>query len=207
MLKKFLSNCKKPQGKFGKMVAKAMNKGHARLWNWANEIITIEDGEKILDVGCGGGGNMLRMLRQFGNSTVDGVDYSQTSVECSKDSTRDYSERCNVFCADVENMPFADGTYDMVFSLESIYFWNDPVAGLKEIARVLKDGGKAVIVTEMSNPQKAVFWTKRCDGMNIYSPEQLRNFMNKAGFEDINVYTAKKVWCLAEGKKSTEDKQ
>lgn len=47
MLKKFLSNCKKPQGKFGKMVAKAMNKGHARLWNWANEIITIEDGEKF----------------------------------------------------------------------------------------------------------------------------------------------------------------
>lgn len=35
--------------------------------------------------------------------------------------------------------------------------------------------------------------------MNIYTPEELKEFLLKAGFEDIQLHTAKKVWCLAEG--------
>ena len=56
MLKKFLSNCKKPTGKFGKMIVSAMNKGHAPLALWAFEVCPLKDGESVLDVGCGGGG-------------------------------------------------------------------------------------------------------------------------------------------------------
>src|SRR5699024_1995998 len=62
MLKKFLSNCKKPEGKFGKWVVSAMNKGHAPLALWAFEVCPLKDGESVLDVGCGGGGNLVRIL-------------------------------------------------------------------------------------------------------------------------------------------------
>ena len=51
MIKKFLSNCKKPTGKFGKMIVSAMNKGHAPLALWAFEVCTLKDGESVLDVG------------------------------------------------------------------------------------------------------------------------------------------------------------
>ena len=97
------------------------------------------------------------------------------------------------------NLPFEDNSYDKVISFESIYFWPAPVEGLKEIARVLKDKGRIILALEMTNPQKAQFWTKRCEGMNIYTPEELKEFLLKAGFEDIQLHTAKKVWCLAEG--------
>ena len=55
MIKKFLNNCKKPEGKFGKMIVSAMNKGHAPLALWAFEVCPLKDGESVLDVGCGGG--------------------------------------------------------------------------------------------------------------------------------------------------------
>ena len=48
MLKKFLSNCKKPTGKFGKMIVSAMNKGHAPLALWAFEVCPLKDGESVL---------------------------------------------------------------------------------------------------------------------------------------------------------------
>ena len=49
MLKKFLSNCKKPTGKFGKMIVSAMNKGHAPLALWAFEECPLKDGESVRD--------------------------------------------------------------------------------------------------------------------------------------------------------------
>ena len=47
MLKKFLSNCKKPTGKLGKMIVSAMNKGHAPLALWAFEVCPLKDGESV----------------------------------------------------------------------------------------------------------------------------------------------------------------
>lgn len=199
MLRKFLSNCKKPQGKFGKMVVNAMNKGHAPLCNWAFDLVSFDNEEKVLDVGCGGGGNIIRLLKKYPSIKVDGVDYSATSVESSIQNTQKFKSRTNIVCGDVMNLPFEDNSYDKVISFESIYFWPDPVEGLKEIAMVLKDKGRIILALEMTNPQKAQFWTKRCEGMNIYTPEELKEFLLKAGFEDIQLHTAKKVWCLAEG--------
>ena len=84
MLKKFLSNCKKPTGKFGKMIVSAMNKGHAPLALWAFEACPLKDGESVLDVGCGGGGNLVRILERCPKSRADGIDYSEESVACSR---------------------------------------------------------------------------------------------------------------------------
>lgn len=51
MLKKFLENCKKPQGKLGKFIINAMNKGHAPLSRWSLTVFPPADGERFLDVG------------------------------------------------------------------------------------------------------------------------------------------------------------
>ena len=45
MIRKFLNNCKKPTGKFGKMIVSAMNKGHAPLALWAFEVCPLSDGK------------------------------------------------------------------------------------------------------------------------------------------------------------------
>ena len=95
MLKKFLKNCKKPEGKFGKWVVSAMNKGHAPLALWAFEVCPLKDGESVLDVGCGGGGNLVRILERCPKSRADGIDYSEESVACSRKVTRKFADRCS----------------------------------------------------------------------------------------------------------------
>ena len=170
MLKKFLSNCKKPEGKFGKWVVSAMNKGHAPLCLWAFEVCPLKDGE---------------------------------SVACSRKVTRKFADRCSILCGDAMRLPYQDDTFDRAVSFESIYFWPDPVRGLKEICRVLKQGGKVMIASEMTDPEKGKFWAKRCEGMTIYTAEQLASFLSEAGFSDVKVHKTRKVWCAVEGVKSS----
>ena len=199
MIKKFLNNCKKPKGKFGKMIVSAMNKGHAPLALWAFEVCPLKDGESVLDVGCGGGGNLVRILERCPKSRADGIDYSEESVACSRKATKKYADRCSILRGDAMQLPYRDETYDRAVSFESIYFWPDPVQGLKEMLRVLKKGGRAVLASEMTDPEKGKFWTKRCEGMTIYTAEQLAALMGKAGFSDIKIYKTRKVWCAVEG--------
>ena len=156
MLKKFLKNCKKPEGKFGKWVVSAMNKGHAPLCLWAFEVCPLSDGESVLDVGCGGGGNLVRILERCPKSRADGIDYSEESVACSRKATKKYADRCSILCGDAMQLPYRDETYDRAVSFESIYFWPDPVQGLKEMLRVLKKGGKVILASEMTDPEKGI---------------------------------------------------
>ena len=199
MLKKFLSNCKKPKGKFGKMIVSAMNKGHAPLALWAFEVCPLKDGESVLDVGCGGGGNLVRILERCPKSRADGIDYSEESVACSRKATKKYADRCNILCGDAMRLSYRDETYDRAVSFESIYFWPDPVQGLKEMPRVLKKGGKVILASEMTDPEKGKIWTKGYEGMTIYTAEELAALMGKAGFSDIKIHKTRKVWCAVEG--------
>ena len=181
------------------MIVSAMNKGHAPLALWAFEVCPLKDGESVLDVGCGGGGNLVRIFERCPKSRADGVDYSEESVACSRKVTKKYADRCSILCEDAMRLPYQDETYDRVVSFESIYFWPDPVRGLKEIYRVLKKGGKVMIASEMTDPEKGKFWAKRCEGMTIYTAEELAALMGKAGFSDIKIHKTRKVWCAVEG--------
>ena len=73
--------------------------------------------------------------------------------------------------------------------------------GLKEIYRVLKPSGKIMLASEMTDPEKGNFWAKRCEGMTIYTAEQLASFLSEAGFSDVKVHKTRKVWCIVEGVK------
>ena len=144
---------------------------------------------------------MLRILERCPNSRVEGIDYSEESVACSRQTTGAYADRCGIVCGDAMQLPYPDETFDRAVSFESIYFWPDPLQGLKEMFRILKVGGKVMLASEMTDPFKGKFWAKRCEGMTIYTAEQLASFLSEAGFSEVKVHKTRKVWCAVEGVK------
>ena len=81
---KLVENAKKPNGFWGKMMIKAMNKGHSSLTSWGLEHMNIERTATVLDIGCGGGKTVDRLCSIVANGKVYGIDYSELSVKSSE---------------------------------------------------------------------------------------------------------------------------
>lgn len=128
---------------------------------------------KILDVGCGTGAN-LEMLKQFGES--EGVDVSDDALEfCKKKGLK-------VHKGLAEELPFEDESFDVVTALDVVEHLDDDVAGLKEMNRVLKKGGKTLIFV----PAFMWLWGVQDDISNHrirYTRQQIVERLEKAGFE------------------------
>ncbi len=127
---------------------------------------------KILDVGCGTGAN-LEMLSQFG--TAEGVDVSDDALEFCR------RKGLNVHKGLAEELPFPDETFDVVTALDVVEHLDDDVAGLKEMFRVLKRGGKTLIFV----PAFMWLWGVQDDISNHrirYTKKQIVERLQKAGF-------------------------
>ena len=107
-----------------------------------------------------------------------GVEISAVMVEQGRAR---WGDSVDVHLADVATMPFEDASIDGLLSVNTIYFWPDPAAALREIRRVLKPGGRLVLGIR-SKPfllASPVSWF----GFKVYSVRQLERLLREAGFE------------------------
>lgn len=108
----------------------------------------VQQVENILDVGCGIGGSSLYLAQKF-NAKATGITLSpvqafraaERATEVGLESTASFQ------VADAQNMPFADNSFDLVWSLESGEHMPDKTKFMQECYRVLKPGGKFIMVT------------------------------------------------------------
>lgn len=187
LLSGLMKNCAHPRGAGGRMMLWGMNRGHGRVYRWVLEACPFGDGMRVLDVGCGGGG-MARALRQrFPGMRVDGVDVSEESVATARKVAGAGGE-FRVGAA--EALPAADGAYDAAIAIESVYFWPDLGKGLREMQRVVREGGFAAAAVECSDPEKARIWTELVGGgMRVRSAEELAEAFREAGFAGVEAKT------------------
>ena len=195
----FFENTRKPQGFGGKLMAKMMNSGHAKVSQWGFSNISAKPDAKVLDVGCGGGANIATWLDKCRNGHVTGLDYSEVSVAESQklNATAIKQGKCRVLQGDVSAIPFSDAVFDYVSAFETVYFWPGLKKCFSEVNRVLKSGGTFLICNESDGTNAAdEKWTKIIGGMKIYNCDQLAAALKKAGFTEIKTYTNKHWICI-----------
>lgn len=107
-----------------------------------------------LDVGSGGGYLGLA-LAKVTDLDITFLDISEAALEKAKQHIVEdgLQKRARTLLADVHKIPLPDGAMNLVISRGSIPFWKDPVAGLKEIYRVLAPGGRAYVITGKATPE------------------------------------------------------
>jgi SAM-dependent methyltransferase len=104
-------------------------------------------GARILEVGCGPGRLSIRLARDHGFD-ITGLDLDPAMIERARANAARASgddPRPSFVVGDVASLAFADGAFDLVLSTLSLHHWADPSAGLREIARVLRPDGRALV--------------------------------------------------------------
>lgn len=201
ILKNFFTNCACPKGKMGQIMLSMMNFSHAPLTNWGLNFINFKDGWTMLDIGCGGGATIKRLLKHSKGSKVYGIDISRESVAKSKKNCADMLDK-QVFISQgsAEMLPYDNEKFDLVTAVETIYFWPNLSNCFKEVYRVLKPGGQFAIIVEAAN--KDSVWTNVVEGMTTYSTEQILTMLHDAGFSQTESKNKKPMYNFITGVKA-----
>lgn len=186
-----------------------MNSGHSAMAEWGLRHIHIADHSDILDIGCGGGANIKKMLSLCPHGRVSGIDYSPISVEKSRKVNRKAiaDRRCAVSEGSAIALPFSEDSFDIVTAFETVYFWPEIEKCFSEVYRVLKPNGCFMICNESNGEtHKDDKWVEKIGDMTIYNGEQLHTFLTNASFSDIQVDKNEKGWLCVKTYKGTTQK-
>lgn len=186
IVKSYIANVKNPENtRRGRWQLRAMNNRYSMLGVWGLSHVNFARKRLVLDVGCGGGKNLERILKQSKQINAVGVDISPASVQVTKkkNSRAVKDGRLQVVQGQAESLPFASNLFDLVTAFETVYFW-DIEKGLAEVYRTLKKGGQFLIVNE-SQSSKGIEEYEDEVGFTVYTKDELCKIVKKAGFKNI----------------------
>lgn len=153
-----------------------------RLLRWCRD---LPQGARIIDVGCGDGFH-LRLLRQSGRPgwKLEGIEPNARAADAARASG------LTVHQGVIEQLDLAAASYDMALLIMTIEHLNDPMTVLTAVRRILRPGGRLIIVTDnTATIDFRIFKARHWGGYHaprhtyLFDPTTLRALLEKAGFE------------------------
>ena len=188
-------NFSNPKGFIGRLMLSGMNMGHSPMAKWTFEHIKAAPDADVADIGCGGGYNIKRFLKLCPQGHVFGVDISEESVKKSQAVNRkELGRRCKITQGSAEKLPFKSESLDIVTAFETIYFWPDLSENFREVYRVLKSDGQFIVSNDSGDPD--AHWEDKIPGMKMYQNDEIKRYMEDAGFFDVEIFTEKNMVCV-----------
>jgi ubiquinone/menaquinone biosynthesis C-methylase UbiE len=186
-----------------------MNSRHSKLTDWGLSHVSIVENYTILDVGCGGGRTLSKLGDAAKQGKVYGVDHSEESVAASKRTNARWINvgRVEVQHGSVSQLPFPDGTFDLVTAVETHFWWPDLPAGMREILRVLKPDAKLTVIAEVykgANTNMARLCEQYAPrtGMTLLDVGEHRELFIQAGYSGVEIFVDEsKGWICVAGQK------
>jgi SAM-dependent methyltransferase len=185
-----VGQCRKPRWWPGRFFLWIMNRSHAPVTTWGLSHVSLGRHDTVLDVGCGGGKTIDTLATRISEGKVHGIDYSAASVAAARRTNRRWIQagRVDIRQASVSALPFPDGTFDLVTAVETHYYWPSPVADLQEIRRVLKPGGRFVMIAETHRGErfdKVITVAMKLLKARYWTVQEHHDVLVAAGYADV----------------------
>ena len=146
-LKELASQFRKPNGNYGLQIGQAMNETNMSMTRKTLEHLSLMDNDQVLEIGHGNANHLLELLDQAQNLHYFGLEISELmSQESEKFSIENQLTNTSTFqLYDGTYIPFKDNLFDKLFTVNTLYFWQEPTNLLNELNRVLKPNGTLCI--------------------------------------------------------------
>ncbi len=150
------------------------------------EKMRLAPADNVLDVGCGAGWLSRRLAQLVPEGRVVGMDISDEMVRRARRSCMDHDNLLFIV-GGAEEIPWEANFFARAISVESAYYWPDPAAGLREIFRVLREGGSAWILINYyrDNPHCHQWGEKLAVPTHLLPADEWAPLFRDAGFENV----------------------
>jgi ubiquinone/menaquinone biosynthesis C-methylase UbiE len=183
---------RRPAGLPGRLIYR-QPAGHEASFVQVMEALGPLDGDRCLEIGCGGGVLLERVLAAGARSAA-GLDHSadMLALSIARNAEALATDRLAVKLGDASAIPWADQSFDAVFTANMFFYVKDPAAVLGEVFRVLRPGGRLVIHTTpgpLPAPSLKTLWVliPMVSAMNVHTDAEMSDLYASAGFTDVTV--------------------
>ena len=191
MIGRFISGkFRNPTGLFGRLVGNMMVQGNQVEQGWTVSLLNIQPTDHILEIGFGPGVAIQHAEQQAVSGHVSGIDYSRTMLQVAQKRNADAIRAgwVDLRHGEVLSLPYANESFDKVFTIHCIYFWAKPVEALREARRVLKADGLLAVTIQPKDK-----WPKNrlppSDLFTLYSGAEVVQLLSDAGFSHVRAQT------------------
>jgi ubiquinone/menaquinone biosynthesis C-methylase UbiE len=172
----------RPQGILGRLGGIIMARTNQQCAAWVIDLLGIQPNDSVLEVGFGPGVGIQLLARSVSGGYVAGVDPSEEMVQQAKARNVKAIEsgRVDLRYGSVESLPFEDDAFNKALAINSMQVWPDAVAGLREMRRAMKLGGRIAL------------------GFTPYSGQSkggLPEMLAAAGFTEAHLVEAEEAFC------------
>jgi arsenite methyltransferase len=155
------------------------------------EQLSVKAEDRVLEVGFGGGGLLEQILSTKPCEYVAGINLSVDMVKVASRRLRRYilDGKAEVRRGDIEALPFGDGEFTKLCSVNTLYFWRDPSRALSECRRVLMKGGRILLC--FNSKDDLALWRGHKYGFRLYELAEVEELLGEAGFTAIEAASAR----------------
>ena len=172
LFSRLIQQSKNPSGFLGKRMMKLWNRAYLSMFVWAIRHLDRTFYPVILDVGVGNGRSTILLKETFPQSTVTGIDISDTAITQAKQIEM---ANLNFERRDVRETGFSDESFDLITAFQTHFHWQDLEASFIELRRILKSDGMLLLACEYN--KLSYFLLK------FQSEEVFKRFLLSIGFE------------------------
>jgi ubiquinone/menaquinone biosynthesis C-methylase UbiE len=181
VIKRIHSQFAHPEGWLGRLVGVILALKNRQRNAWTISLLDVQPNDKVLEIGFGPGQAIQELAKLTPNGFIYGIDLSDVMVAQASKRNADAirSGRVLLRQGTEASLPFEDNKFNKAFAVNSMQFWSNPVAGLQEIKRVLKPGGRVVITIQP-------MWAKTEEEVQAVA-EKLIMQLKQVGFKQIRL--------------------
>ncbi len=151
---------------------------------WAARLLDVQPDDRVLELGFGPGIAIRELARRASRGQVCGLDHSEVMVRQAtrRNGAAVHTGRVDLRLGSAEDLPDFGAPFDAILAVNSLMFWDDPVARLCDLRGLLRPGGRIAIAYQPRGPGST-------NDLAARTGRQIAEHFATAGFTDVRVET------------------